>query len=48
MGLLFGFGSSPFGLPRMRLSVVSDSLSARFARWASATFCHADVNRGGG
>lgn len=32
-----GFGSSLFGLPRMRLPVVSDSLSARLALWASAT-----------
>lgn len=48
IGLLFALGSSLFGLPRMRLSVVSDSLSARFARWASATLTRRRQQEGGG
>jgi len=43
MGL--AFGSSTFGLPRIRLPVVSDSLSARFARWASSTWHHNSTPR---
>lgn len=37
MAFFFDVVSSTFGRPRIRLPVVRDSLSARFALWASAT-----------